>query len=198
MSLLLKIELINIDKLKPNSYNPNFMVESIRNHLKKEYLRVGYLQPILVRPKGDSYEIIDGFHRMITAKDVGLTELECVVVEMTDQTAKLTTLNLNKIKGENDPIRLAELLKDLKTSLDVEKLAEILDMSENEIESFDMLLSLPDSDGLNDNLNELETKTFNFTITGKENIELVDSVFNGVKDPDIKFFDIIAKFRESG
>ena len=62
-------------------------------------------QPILVRPKVltpsnevAQYEIIDGFHRFKATKDAGNTEIDCVVIDATDEQAKMITLAMNKIK----------------------------------------------------------------------------------------------------
>ena len=100
-----KVMLIPIDKIKPNLWNPNVMMDDMVAHLVKEYHRIGYLQPILVRPLGDMFEIIDGEHRWSVAKEVGMKELTCVVKPMSDEDAKLTTINMGKIKGSEDPVQ---------------------------------------------------------------------------------------------
>ena len=132
---------LNVNELKPNDYNPNEMTESIFNHLKREYERVGMLQPILINK---NHIIIDGEHRWKAAKEMGLEEIPVIIVDISDEDAKITTVNMNQIKGELNPVKFAELLKSLESDYNNEQLAELLNMSELEIENYDMLLNLPD------------------------------------------------------
>jgi len=129
----MKIEKINISLIKPNPWNPNKMSDRTYKHLVKEFKRVGYLQPILVRKKENFYEIIDGEHRFLAAKEVGLKEIECVVLDnLPDEEAKILTINMNKIKGVEDPILLNELIDNLKEKIDFDYLKEVLDLDEFE------------------------------------------------------------------
>lgn len=147
----MRIEKINVDKIKPNTWNPNQMTEEQERYLEQEYKRIGYVQPILVRPKDNYYEIIDGEHRWRIAKKVGLKEIECVVIELSEEEAKLTTINMNKIKGVDNPIKLAELLEELKTDT---SLINLVAMEEEEINS---LIEVMNEREIED-LSELEEK----------------------------------------
>ena len=140
----MKLQEIITEDIKPNEWNPNEMTDNTFNHLKKEYERVGYLQPVLVRPIKKGYEIIDGYHRWAAAKDLNHDKVACIVVEMDDETAKITTLNMNAIKGENNPIKYAKLIADLKNNIELEQLIEYLNTTENEITQYINLLDLPD------------------------------------------------------
>ena len=53
------------------------LAESIRQH--------GVLQPLSVRRVGNAYELIAGERRLRAAKMAGLTEIPCIVMNMTDQ-----------------------------------------------------------------------------------------------------------------
>ena len=139
----MELKNIEISKVRFNPWNPNEMVESQFKHLQEEYKRIGYLQPILVRPKDDNYEVIDGEHRFRAYEDLKLKTIPAIVKEMDDTTAKFTTLNLNKIKGENNPVKYAELLSELKKEVDLKTISEILKLSEVELEQYDILLDLP-------------------------------------------------------
>lgn len=68
----------------------------------------GYvLQPILVRPHPvleGRYQIIDGEHRWKAAMENGFQEIPIIVVEESNERrAKLRTLAMNNIHGENIP-----------------------------------------------------------------------------------------------
>ena len=138
------IENIPVKKITKNPWNPNEMTDSTYKHLKQEFKRVGFLQTILVRKHNDRYQIIDGEHRWRAAKEEGLESVPAIVVEMDDATAKTTSINMNRIKGTNNPLRLAELLKGLK--VDVPKLDSVLNMSKQELAGFDILLDMPQAD----------------------------------------------------
>jgi ParB/RepB/Spo0J family partition protein len=137
----MKYETIKINEIQPNNYNPNEMTEPMLNHLVKEIQRTGFLQPILIN---QNKLIIDGEHRWIAGKTTGLTEIPCIIVEMTDEQAKITTVNMNQIKGELNPIKFAELLKTLETNLSRDYISEVLNLTKAEIESNLALLTLPD------------------------------------------------------
>ena len=64
---MLNVQNIPIDKLTPNPWNPNRVSDEMMVKLKNTIKRHGYIQPIIVRVKGEGYEIVDGEHRFRTA-----------------------------------------------------------------------------------------------------------------------------------
>ena len=67
METELKIEMLDINDVVPNDYNPNIMQEQEFNNLRESILRDGFHQHILVRPhdlEPGKYIIIDGEHRL--------------------------------------------------------------------------------------------------------------------------------------
>jgi ParB family chromosome partitioning protein len=71
---------LELDRIQPNASQPrrNFdpqslaeLAESIRQH--------GVLQPIVVRPKGDGWELVAGERRWRSARLAGLTRIPAVV-----------------------------------------------------------------------------------------------------------------------
>jgi ParB/RepB/Spo0J family partition protein len=47
--------------------------------LARDILRRGLIEPIKVFPKGDRYEVVDGFRRFLATTSAGLTTIECFV-----------------------------------------------------------------------------------------------------------------------
>jgi len=137
-------EKIDIKLIEENKYNPNELVGNLYEHLKHEVERVGFLQPILVRKKGEKYEIVDGSHRFRVLKELGKQEVPCIVTEMDEKEAKVQVINMNRIKGELNPVKFAELLGDLETLYDKENLSELLAMSEKELDAFKILADMDD------------------------------------------------------
>lgn len=107
---------IPVGELKPAAYNPRKKLkagdkeyEKIKNSIQE----FGYVEPIIC-----NYDmtVIGGHQRLTVLKDLGYTEVQCVVVRIEDEN-KVKALNvaLNKITGAWDEQLLADLLVDLKT-----------------------------------------------------------------------------------
>ena len=136
---------IDIKLISENEYNPNELVGDLYEHLKHEVERVGFLQPVLVRKLAENkYEIVDGAHRYRALKELGKTEVPCIVTEMDEKEAKVQVINMNRIKGELNPVKFAELLGDLETLYDKENLVKLLAMSDKEIDAFKILAEMDD------------------------------------------------------
>jgi ParB family chromosome partitioning protein len=140
----MEFKMVEIGKLKENEWNPNEMTDSVFNHLKAEVQRVGFIDPVTARKNGKILEIIDGAHRVRIAKEVGLTEVPVIILEMDEDEAKLQTINLNQIKGEINPVKFAKLLQDLELRVKMEDLQKYLNMPMEQIESYKMLLDMPE------------------------------------------------------
>lgn len=124
--------------LEPNPWNPNRMGPENYARLKRELGR-GFLSPLLVRPRGDRYQIVDGEHRYRLALELGRASVPCVVAPLSDREARLKTLQMNGLRGENDPDQLGRLLAELRAELDPQKLAALLPWSADEIEAMTRL-----------------------------------------------------------
>lgn len=149
----IKISYVDAEKIEPNPWNPNEMMEKTYEHLKREMEREGLVAPIIVRKKGDGYQVIDGEHRLKACKELGLKQVPVVVLEnVTDERAKMLTLNVNHIHGADNPVRLAEVLDSLRTESDIDS---ILGYTDKEIEAYTELLKIPD--GLPDFISNLQT-----------------------------------------
>lgn len=83
------------------------LVKSIRDD--------GVLQPILVRPTEDGYEVVEGNHRLTAAKDANLTELPCLIKEMTDTDVAIIQLKANAIRPPTDKVAYARRLQQLQS-----------------------------------------------------------------------------------
>lgn len=73
----------------------------------------GILQPILVRPVGDLYEVVEGNWRFCAALDASLTEIPCLVRECTDREVEVLQLKAQAIRPETAKSDFAIRLKTL-------------------------------------------------------------------------------------
>ena len=71
----------------------------------------GILQPLIVRPVGDIYELTAGRRRLLSAKENGLTEIPCIVKEMTSEEALDISLSENIHRKDVDPVTLGRAIK---------------------------------------------------------------------------------------
>ena len=147
------IKLIETGLVKPNGWNPNIVQEDILAKLRQEIAQKGVCVPILVRIRGDAYEIVDGEHRWQICRDLGFKEIPCIIQDFNDTEAKIKTLQLNYMRGSAVPVKLAFLIHDLSKEISLEDLAKRLPYEEPQLMDSLELLKLPEDFG-----NELEAQ----------------------------------------
>ena len=143
----MNIQKIRIDKLKPATYNP-------RKDLKPndpEYIKIknsienfGYVSPLIIN---NDMTVIGWHQRLKVLKELGFTELECIVVDLDKTNEKALNIALNKIQGDWDEEKLEDLLQELKlqnfdtnlTGFDFDEVDEMLkDMNGSKEDDFDI------------------------------------------------------------
>ena len=135
---------IPLGLLTPNPWNPNRMSQEMQAKLKAYIEREGFVEPLVVRSKGDRYEILGGYHRWGIAKELGYETVPCVIVDLDDRRAKILSVNLNELKGQSLPNLLAELIHDLSKELTLVDLETQLPYSINDLKDSLELLKIPD------------------------------------------------------
>lgn len=166
------IQRISIDKLIPATYNP-------RKDLKPsdaEYIKIknsienfGFVSPLIINK---DMTVIGGHQRLKVLKELGFTELECIVVELDKTNEKALNIALNKIQGDWDEEKLEELLQELKlqnfdtnlTGFDFDEVDEILkDINGSKEDDFDV-------DSTYESIEEPITKPGDVWILGKHRL----------------------------
>ena len=105
-----------VDGLRPAAYNPRKKLKAGDKEyekIKNSILEFGYVEPIIV-----NYDmtVIGGHQRLTVLKDLGYTEVQCVVVHIEDEhKVKALNIALNKITGAWNEQLLADLLVDLQS-----------------------------------------------------------------------------------
>jgi ParB/RepB/Spo0J family partition protein len=90
---------IDVDKLDISPLNvrrDTGEVSELADSIREE----GILQPLLVRPEGERYEIIAGSRRLVAAREVGVTTIPAVVRSLTDAQAVAASLTENLQRSE--------------------------------------------------------------------------------------------------
>lgn len=112
----LTVEYVDTDSIKANSYNPNQQSAHDFQLLLLSMREDGFTQPILCQK--DSREIVDGEHRWRAGRELGMTQVPVVFVEMTHEQMRIATLRHNRARGSEEPDLVAKLLHEL-ADLDV-------------------------------------------------------------------------------
>lgn len=115
------IETIKVERLLPADYNPRKDLkpgDAEYEKLKRSIEQFGYVEPVIWNKA--TGRVVGGHQRLKVLLDMGITEVECVVVEMDEEKEKALNIALNKISGEWDKDKLALLISDLQgTDFDV-------------------------------------------------------------------------------
>src|SRR5262245_57272744 len=100
---------LSVDSIAPNPQQPRKAFEDKALADLAESLRqTGVLQPVVVRPVGDGYQLIVGERRWRAAKLAGLTQIPAIVREATDAQSLELALVENLLREDLNPIEEAE------------------------------------------------------------------------------------------
>ncbi len=103
------VRIVPIDKIKPNPNQPrkDFSQDAI-NELSESIKQQGILQPLIVRQRGEYYEIIAGERRYRAAQLAGLKQAPIVIKDVDDREALEMSLVENLQRENLNPIEEAE------------------------------------------------------------------------------------------
>ena len=112
--------------------------ESIRKH--------GILEPIIVRPRDDRFEIVAGERRFQAAVQLGLEEVPVTIRDLDDRTAMEIALSENLEREDLSPIEVAVSFSDYLTKFGTtqDELAERLGKDRSTVANLIRLLDLPE------------------------------------------------------
>ena len=139
---------IDISEIRPNPYQPRDQFdEEALGALADSIREVGVLQPVLVRPAGDGYELIAGERRWRASRRVGLQRIPALVRETDDGSALEQALVENLQREELNPLEEAgayqQLIEDF--GLTHEQVAQKAGCSRASVSNTLRLLTLPPS-----------------------------------------------------
>lgn len=131
-----KLQMIAVDKLHPHPQNPRKIIGDV-TELAESIKANGILQNLTVVPNNDNWDdftVIIGHRRLAAAKQAGLTELPCAVVEMSEKEQLSTMLTENMQRSDltvYEEAKGCQLLLDLGDT--VAEIAEKTGFSESKI-----------------------------------------------------------------
>ncbi len=137
---------VQAEQIKPNPFQPreDFDQQNI-DELAQSIKEKGVIQPLLVRRRGDSFELIAGERRLRASKSLGLKEIPVLVRDVSDQDSLELALIENIQREELNPIEEAHAYQHLMDKFQVtqEKISEVLGKSRVSITNTLRLLKLP-------------------------------------------------------
>jgi len=106
------IRMVSIERIDPNPNQPRSEMGNLQE-LMNSIREKGILEPILVRSKGDRYEIIAGERRYQAARKLKMTEMPCIEKDVDDREAMEISLIENLQRKDLDAFEEADGLKAL-------------------------------------------------------------------------------------
>jgi ParB family chromosome partitioning protein len=107
-----RIRMIPIEKIDPNPHQARCELGNI-GELQDSIKSKGILEPILVRARGNRFEIIAGERRFVASKNIGLKELPCIDMDVEDNEAMEIALIENLQRKDLDIFEEADGLQAL-------------------------------------------------------------------------------------
>lgn len=106
------VRMISIEKIDPNPRQARSELGNIKE-LMDSIKNKGVLEPIIVRPRGNRYEIIAGERRYVASKNIGLNEIPAIEMNVSDSEAMEISLIENLQRKDLDIFEEADGLKAL-------------------------------------------------------------------------------------
>ena len=137
---------VAIDRIRPNPYQPRSDFDEKQIHSLAESIKsTGILQPLVVRPQNEHYEIVAGERRLRAAKVAGLESVPVVIRDVADSSMLLMALVENVQRRDLNPIDKARAIRRLlnESGCSHEHAAKALGMERPTLTNFVRLLELP-------------------------------------------------------
>ena len=136
----------DVDRIKPSPFQPRRSFDEAKiEELAASIRNQGIIQPLVVRPKGDGFELIAGERRWRAAMKAGLSRVPVVVRDASDHEALQLALVENLQREDLNPIEEASGYRRLQEEFhwSQEEMAEKVGKSRPAIANSLRLLALP-------------------------------------------------------
>lgn len=125
------------EQVYANDYNPNAVAPPEMKLLQISIEADGFTQPIVTMKTEHGYEVIDGFHRHLVGKKMGLTHLPVVVIncDRQDRSDRIAaTIRHNRARGKHKVDAMSDIIVELKRrNWTDEKIGRELGMESDEV-----------------------------------------------------------------
>lgn len=140
---------IELKKIRPNKLNPRLDMDfELLNELAESIKQVGLLEPLIVRPVNDEYEVVIGERRYRASQQAGLNKVPAIVREYMDDEVIELNLIENIQREDLSAVEKGNCCKSLMEKYPekyptIQDLSKKLGVSTNTINSWLQLVSAP-------------------------------------------------------
>lgn len=100
-----RIQMVQVNKIAdPETPLRSTMESDAMAELMHSIARIGIIEPLHITAAGDKYLLVSGHRRLIAAKMAGLTEVPCVIMDLTEEGVHAIRLNENYGREEVNPV----------------------------------------------------------------------------------------------
>lgn len=143
------VQWVPTDKVHANDYNPNSVAPPEMKLLEISISSDGFTQPIVVWKQDDgTYEVVDGFHRHLVGKKMGMSHLPVVVInnDRLDRGDRIAaTIRHNRARGKHKIDAMSEIVLELsRRNWNEEKIGRELGMEPDEVLRLKQISGLAD------------------------------------------------------
>jgi len=128
---------VPLSRLRRHPANPNFMDEDLLGKLAENIKSENRYPPLIVRPdpaEAGCFQVLDGHQRLTVLDLLGHDSAVCYLWACDDSTALRLLATLNRLRGQDDASKRAQLLRELSAFSSPEDLSRILPEGEEAIE----------------------------------------------------------------
>lgn len=110
----LEVRMLRVDRIRPNPFQPreSFPKDDIQQ-LARTIKEVGLLQPIAVRKRGETYQIISGERRWRACQFARLEEIPAIIKDVSDSQLMIESLIENVQRSDLEPLEKAKGLAEV-------------------------------------------------------------------------------------
>lgn len=133
----LNVQIVEIDRVQANNYNPNAVPDNNMALLEESILANGFCFPVVTvwDPDTEKYVIVDGFHRYTIFRDrLGARQLPIIVLEHDISQRMSATVQFNRARGVHQVELMGDLVRALvEQGIDDADIAQRLGMEPEEV-----------------------------------------------------------------
>lgn len=134
---------VKAEEVEKNAWNPNDVAPPEMKLLEHSIQEDGYTQPVVVWKRGDTYEVVDGFHRhrvgkeskIIAKRVLGYLPVTIINDARADKGDRIAaTIRHNRARGKHQVSKMSDIVIELKRrNWNDEKIARELGMDSDEV-----------------------------------------------------------------
>lgn len=132
-----RVQWVPVEMVYANDYNPNKVAPPEMRLLEASIDADGYTQPIVTWRTDEGYEVVDGFHRHLVGKKLGMSHLPVVVVndKRTDRGDRIAaTIRHNRARGKHQIKAMSDIVVELsRRNWSDDRIARELGMEPDEV-----------------------------------------------------------------